>query len=255
MKYAIQKCEFEDAAMVRWVMQLSQYIFNIEFVYGDKNSFTDMLSREFLLEHSVLSCSFMRRTDDHIEIETPTGWVRYELEAPLLIHDESWYPIKEIRHRKGIPYLWTKIMQNEMNNEAVEALDYLEHIGSIMYVLQKRDDDEDCIESCHITFRRFGNHFHRENYDIDRQRDAFFEGMNLQNYASNLFYCMQFNFSFEGMTVEALEQDDPTPDWFLEWWRIYELSTLVIKPYTLHMLKIPGFTEPRAHMNGILNSI
>ena len=164
--------------------------------------------------HSVLSlqCNFIRRNEDHVEIETPTGWIRYELETPLLVHDESWYLIKEIKHRIGIPYLWIETMQDQMNNEAIQALDYLENIGSIMYMLQKRDDYEDCIESCPITFRRFGNHLRRENYDTNRQRDAFFEGMNLQNYASNLFYCMQFNFDFEGMTVEALEQNDPTPD-------------------------------------------
>lgn len=61
LKFAIQKCEFEDAAMVRWVMQLSQYSFDIEFVKGDKNRFADMLSREFLEEHSMhaLSLNFM----------------------------------------------------------------------------------------------------------------------------------------------------------------------------------------------------
>lgn len=42
LKYAIQKCDFEDAVMVRWVMQLSQYNFDIEFISGEKNSFADM---------------------------------------------------------------------------------------------------------------------------------------------------------------------------------------------------------------------
>jgi len=46
------------------------------------------------------------------------------------------------------------------------------------------------------------------------------------------------------MTVRALEKEDPTQERFIEWWQIYGLSALVIKPYTLHMLNIPGFSEP-----------
>jgi len=70
LKFAIQKCEFEDAAMVRWVMQLSQFTFDVEFVKGNKNSFVDMLSREFLEEHSMhaLSLNFIRRNLETIEI-------------------------------------------------------------------------------------------------------------------------------------------------------------------------------------------
>ena len=55
-----------------------------------------------------------------------------------------------------------------MNNEAIEALEYLEHIGSIMYVLQRSDDYEDLIESCHITFRHFDIHFSRPDFDTNR---------------------------------------------------------------------------------------
>ena len=76
--------------------------------------------------------------------------------------------------------------------------------------------------------------------------------MNLQNYTSNLFYSMQFSFLYEGMTVEDMEEEDPIPDWFIDWWKIYGLSALFINSYSLHMLKIPGFSEPTAHMTGIL---
>ena len=258
LKYAIHKCDFEDAAMVRWIMQLSQYSFDIEFVKGEKNSFADMLSREFLSKHSIqaLQCNYIRRIEaeeSSVEIETPTGWIRFYLELPLLIHDtDVWYPFKEVRHREGIPYLWTETMQDEMNQEAVEALEYLEHIDNIHYTLHRDDDDDDRITSCHITIRRFDNPLHREDYDPDRQKESFFTAMNLQNCSANLFYALQSFFLFEGMTAEALEQEDPTPDWFVDWWRIYGLSALVIKPYTLHMLKIPGFSEPRSHMSGIV---
>ena len=75
--------------------------------------------------------------------------------------------------------------------------------------------------------------------------------MNMQNYASNLFYSLQFSFIFDGWSVEQMEREDPTPDWFLDWWKIYGLSALITKPYSLSMLKIYGFSEPRAHQSGI----
>lgn len=105
-----------------------------------------------------------------------------------------------------------------MNEEAVEALEYLEHIGSILYVLGRDDEDDDTITSCHITFRRFNNHLNRANFDPDRQKEAFFSVMNLQNCSANLFYSVQFSFLFEGMTVGVLEQEDPMPNLFIEWW-------------------------------------
>lgn len=192
MKYAIHKCDFEDEAMVRWVMQLIQYYFDIEFVSGDKNSFVDMLSREFLSEHSILalSCHFIRRSEDSVQIETPSGWITYDLESSLLDLDEEWFPLKEIRHRMGIPYYWIESMHNEMNTGAIAALNYLEHIGSIVYVLQKSDEDEELVESYHITFRCLSNYLSRLDFDEDRQKDTFYEGMNLQNYTANLFYSM-----------------------------------------------------------------
>lgn len=99
LKFAIHKCEFEDAAMARWVMTLSQYDFEIEFIPGHKNSFADMLSREFLEKNSIhsLSCNFIRRSEEHVEIEGIQGWVRYDMRESILDHDETWYPVSEIR--------------------------------------------------------------------------------------------------------------------------------------------------------------
>lgn len=86
LKYAIHKCDFEDAAMVRWVMQLSQYNFDIEFVKGERNSVADMLSKEFLSEQSImeLRCYYIRRDETTVQIETSSGWVSYELDKRLL---------------------------------------------------------------------------------------------------------------------------------------------------------------------------
>ena len=97
-----------------------------------------MLSREFLTNNSILSLSynFIRRNEESVQIETPSGWITYEYETHLMDHDEAWFPIKEIRHRDGIPYLWNERLQSEMNREAEEALDYLFHIGSISYILE-----------------------------------------------------------------------------------------------------------------------
>ena len=159
-----QKCEFEDAAMVRWVMQLSQYNFDVEFVEGKKNCFADMLSREFLTNNSILalSCNFIRRNPEEVQIETPMGWVTYNLSAPLLDHDRSWFPLKEIRHRTGIPYLWNTRLQDEMNEEAIEALDYLAYNGNITYHLDRAENDN-LIHSYQITLRGFSNYQDRKS--------------------------------------------------------------------------------------------
>lgn len=150
-------------------MQLSQYNFDIEFVKGDKNSFADMLSREFLSEHSMMSlgCNFIRRNEETVEIETSSGWISYNLNETLLDHDEYWIPIKEVRYRNGIDFLWTDPHQDEANDEALEALDYLRQIGSIGYKIERDNEDDNRITSFHITFRIFDNHLHRENYDPD----------------------------------------------------------------------------------------
>ena len=180
--------------MVRWTMQLSQYNFGIEFVKGNENSFADMLSREILSEHSMMSlrCNYIRLHEGTVEIETSTRWVSYNLEVPLLTHDEAWYPIKEVRYREDISYLWTETMQDDMNEESIEALDYLEHIGSIICTLERDDEDDDRMTSFHIIIRIFDNHLDRNNYDLDRQKEAFFIAMNLQNCSANLFYSVQF---------------------------------------------------------------
>lgn len=128
LKFAIHKCDFEDVAMVRWIMQLSQYIFDIEFVKGNKNSFADMLSREFFTEHSImcLHCKFIRRYEDTVEIETYSSWISYDFDKSLVDHnDDVWRPVKEVRYRIGIDFLSTDPHQDEANNEALEALDYL----------------------------------------------------------------------------------------------------------------------------------
>ena len=67
--------------------------------------------------------------------------------------------------------------------------------------------------------------------------------MSLQNYANSLFYSVQFSFHQEHVSIETLESDDPTPAWFLNWWKIYGLSQWVIKPGHLHLLDIPGFSN------------
>lgn len=54
------------------------------------------------------------------------------------------------------------------------------------------------------------------------------------------------------MQVAQIEEQDPTPDWFKEWWDIYGISPLCFYPYSLRLLQILGFTEPRAHQSGIL---
>ena len=79
-------------------------------------------------------------------------------------------------------------MQDEMNQEAVDALDYLEYIDNIHYTLERDDEDDDRMTSYHITLRRFDNPLHRENYDPDRQKECFYTAMNLQNCSANLFY-------------------------------------------------------------------
>lgn len=68
--------------------------------------------------------------------------------------------------------------------------------------------------------------------------------MNLQNFSTNMFYSLQFSFMFEDMHVEDMEEDDPVPDWFIDWWKRYGLSPLVMNPYSLTMLKIPNFSTP-----------
>ena len=85
LQYAIQKCEFEDAAMVCWIMQLSLYHFDTEFIPGEKNSFADMLSREFIEKHSIsaLSCNFIRHEEDEVQIETTLGWIVFTLDINL----------------------------------------------------------------------------------------------------------------------------------------------------------------------------
>lgn len=49
-----------------------------------------------------------------------------------------------------------------------------------------------------------------------------------------------------------MNHEDPFPAWFIRWWKIYGLSALLIKPYTLCRLKTDGFSEPHAHLTGIL---
>ena len=100
LKFAIHKFRFDDAAMVRRIMTLSQYNFEIEFIPGHRNSFSDMLSRELLEKNSIhsLSYNFIRRNEDYVEIESVQGWVRYEniRSVSLLNHEDDWYPLKEI---------------------------------------------------------------------------------------------------------------------------------------------------------------
>lgn len=119
-------------------------------------------------------------------------------------------------------------------------------------MLERNEDENSVIDSCHITLRCFNNCFNRNNFDRDRQREAFYSGMNLENYAANFFYSLQFSFLYEGWTVEAMEAIDPTPNWFIDWWKVYGLSGLKIKPYSLHLLKIYEFSEPIAYQSGIL---
>lgn len=92
-------------------------------------------------------------------------------------------------------------MQDEMNQELVEALEYLEHIGSILYTLERDDEDDDRMKSCHITLRMFDSHLHWESYNPHRQKGSLFKAMKLQNCSANLFYYVQSSFLFEGMTT------------------------------------------------------
>lgn len=39
-----------------------------------------------------------------------------------------------------------------------------------------------------------------------------------------------------------MEEDDPLPNWFMEGWKIYGFSPLILKPYSFTLLKIPKFT-------------
>jgi len=76
--------------------------------------------------------------------------------------------------------------------------------------------------------------------------------MNLENISSNFFYHLQFDFRYEDWSTSRMNHEDPFPAWFIRWWKIYGLSALLIKPYTLCRLKIDGFSEPHAHLTGIL---
>ena len=153
-------------------------------------------------------------------------------------HDDDWQPIKEIIHMTGIDFLWTDPHQDDMNDEDFEALEYLEQVGIIIHRIERDHEDDNRVTSCHITFRRFDNHLERENYDPDRQKEAFYTAMNLQNFSVNMFYSLQFSFLFEDTPVEDLEEEDPLLDWFMDWWKIYGLSPLIMNPYSLAMLKI-----------------
>ena len=54
--------------------------------------------------------------------------------------------------------------------------------------------------------------------------------MNMQNFSTNMFYSLQFSFLFEDTPVEDMEDDDPVPEWFMDWWEKYGLSPLIMKP-------------------------
>jgi len=139
-----------------------------------------------------------------------------------------------------------------MNEEALEALDYLRHIGSIAYRIERDEEDSSRITSCHITIRRFCNFLNRDNFDEERQEQAFYAGMGLQNFVVNLFYSVQFSFWYEHMPVEDMEEDDPLPEWFMDWWKIYGLSPLILKPYSFTLLKIPNFTPQTSCLIDVL---
>lgn len=218
-------------------MTLSQYYFEIEFIPGHKNSFADMLSREFLEKNSVhsLSCDFIRRIGDYVEIETTHGWVRYNKisNTSLSDHDDDWYPVKEIRWREGIPNLWTWDDQE---------VDYLVHIGNISYEIYYEEDNR--IGNCRLTIRQFNNPFRRTDFDPERQKYAFFQMMNLENISSNFFYHLQFDFSYEDWPTKRMNQEDPFPNWFGGWWKLYGLNAILTMPYQFTRLKIDGFSAP-----------
>jgi len=224
LKFAIHKCEFEYVAMVRWVMTLSQYDFEIEFIPGHKNSFADMLSREFLEKNSIhsLSCNFIRRSEEHVEIEGRHGWVKYDMREIILDHDETWYPVSEI-HWRGVPNLWTWHDQETENDLAIRELDYLVHISNISYELFYEEDDR--IGNCRITIRQFNNPLQRTDFDLERQETAFFQCMNLENISSNFFYHLQFDFRYEDWPTSRMNHEDPFPAWFIRWWKSMD-STL-----------------------------
>lgn len=214
LKFAIQKCDFEDGAMVRWMMTLIQYNFEIEFIPGHKNYFVDMLSREILEKNYIhsLTRNFIRRVEDCVEIETPYGGVRYPniSHTMLFDHDDEWYPVKEIRWREGIPDLWTWDDQGVENDLAIQELDYLAHIKNIAYEIYYEDDNR--IGNCRLTIKQFNNPLRRVDFDPERYRSAFFQMMNLENISSNFFYHLQFDFSYEDWPTERMNCEDPFLD-------------------------------------------
>jgi len=135
-------------------------------------------------------------------------------------------------------------MTKKLNDLAISELDYLVHIGNISYELFHEEDDR--IGNCRITIRQFNNPLQRTDFDLERQETTFFQCMNLENISSNFFYHLQFDFRYEDWPTSRMNHEDPFPAWFIRWWKIYGLSALLIKPYTLCRLKIDGFSEPQS---------
>jgi len=156
LKFAIHKCDFEDAAMVRWIMTLAQYRFDVEFISGVKNSFADLLSWEFLQRNDVnnLRCNVIRRLENEIHIECADGSHTLNLQKPLLDYQADWFPMKEIKYQHGTGqhyFSWDDQMQ--INDEAFEALSFLQELGNLYFTLH-RDVDENLI-CCEIYIDRF----------------------------------------------------------------------------------------------------
>jgi hypothetical protein len=53
LKGLVENGNSNESVIVRWLMELAHFDFTIEHIYGRKNSFADMLSREFIQGHEL----------------------------------------------------------------------------------------------------------------------------------------------------------------------------------------------------------
>lgn len=169
--------------MVRWIMTLAQYRFDVEFISGIKNSFANLLSREFLQANDVnnLRCNAIRRLENEIHIECADGSYSLDPQKSLMDYQTVWFPMKETkyRHRTGQHYFsWDDQLQR--NDEAFEALSFLQDMGNLDFTLHK--DAEENLVCCEIYIVRFLLPANlQSNESHKRQEKAWYTGMHFEN--------------------------------------------------------------------------
>jgi len=266
LKSLIAKASSQEAVIVRWLMSLAHFTFDIIHIDGSKNSFADMLSREFLnrTEELHIMEAIQRepveedpgtpeRPDrdqyiiyleltEHVKKEFdlripaqlgfPLHLLRFISNGRIRQARTNWIPFQDFRGETALVE-WSYDILRQRNAEAIAALEELSERDCISYYIHFQDEgsihlaeiEPLCRKIILKSFTQSRPHEFAEGPLPGISISQLFEqAMQLQIFEQTMWYTFQWsNYSPHNNPRPRLFYD-PTPDWFLEWWKFYGSS-------------------------------